>query len=190
VTLFHEPERVREHLGTLLTEVLRAPLGAEPRLLPDLVPDADGAASVVSAAVHVEPGDEPGSVVVLRLEAPVSLARELARRMLACLEPTTADVLDAVGELANIAGGGVKALLGTSALGTSALGTSALGTSARLSLPSAALGPRASRRAEETLTVLRAAVDGEVAELTLLRQRAAHPDRPPAVRRLVLEGQR
>lgn len=76
--------------------------------------------------------------------------------MMASEEPGRDDLLDAVGELGNIAGGHVKALLFTSA---------------RLSLPSATLdatGLAPAREGAAEPTVIHASVSGEPAELALV----------------------
>jgi Chemotaxis phosphatase CheX len=67
-----------------------------------------GPQSTARLAIHDElDGHYLGVVVRLGL----SLARVVASRMMSVADPTGDDVLDAVGELGNIAGGNVKSLL-------------------------------------------------------------------------------
>ena len=148
-------EREREDLETLFADVVVAVLGEEAEgLTTGTTPDADlegGAAALL--AIHNERDD---SYLGVHVRVSPVLGRRLAARMLACEEPSREDLLDAVGELGNIAGGNVKSLLFTSA---------------RLSLPSAALDDTALPAAREGAaepTVIRAHVLGEVAELALV----------------------
>ncbi|MGZ4613874.1 MAG: chemotaxis protein CheX [Kineosporiaceae bacterium] len=169
MTVLHELDQAREDLEAVLADVLRVTFGEEPCVLPAGVQDAahtwpepsaggtdaDHAAPIASAVLAIR-DDTEGIRLGVRLCVPATLAHRLAARMFASDEPTSDDVLDALGELANIAGGNVKALLFTSA---------------RLSLPSATLGPPAlaPRDPQGALAMtLRALVLGEVAELTLV----------------------
>jgi len=190
MTVRHDLDQVREDLQAVLADVLHAVLGEEPCGLPGApgvddpapAPRAEGrgvvgGAPAVSAVLAVH-DDASAAMLGVRLRVPARLAHRLAARMFACDEPMTDDVLDAVGELANIVGGHVKALLFTRA---------------RLSLPSVALRrptPAAAEREGAPSTTLRARVLGDLAELTLL-PRMAGEDLvwPPTLRPDVLEGQ-
>ena len=148
-------EREREDLQGLFADVVVAVLGEEPEgMATGTTPDADldgGAGALL--AIHDERDD---SYLGVQVRVSAALARLLAARMLASDDPSRDDLLDAVGELGNIAGGNVKSLLFTSA---------------RLSLPSAALGDTvlpASREGSAEPTVIRALVLGEVVELALV----------------------
>ena len=148
-------EREREDLEGLFADVVVAVFGEE--------------AEAVTTADATEAGLDGGAAALLGIHdqrddtylgvhvrvSPV-LAQRLAARMMAPAEPTPDDLLDAVGELGNIAGGHVKSLLFTSA---------------RLSLPSAALdatGLTPAREGAAEPTVIRASVLGEPAELALV----------------------
>lgn len=146
----------REDLEALFGDVVVAVLGEDAEAVATgCTPDAGLGDDAVAAllAIHDERDDTHLGVHV-RLS--LTLARILATRMLACPEPAGEDLLDAVGELGNIAGGNVKSLLFTSA---------------RLSLPSATLDDSSlppSREGWGEPTVIRALVLGEVAELALV----------------------
>jgi hypothetical protein len=148
-------ENEREDLEGLFADVVVAVLGEEAEgVATGTTPDADldgGAAALL--AIHDE---RDGSYLGVHVRVSSMLARLLATRMLAREEPSREELLDAVGELGNIAAGNVKSLLFTSA---------------RLSLPSAALddtGLPPSREGWVEPTVIRALVLGEVAELALV----------------------
>jgi Chemotaxis phosphatase CheX len=174
---------VREDLETLLCEVLRSVFENEVEILPEGV---DGPAApeddrpTVSLLAIADDAD--GSRLGIRVQVPGRLARDLAARTFGTEEPETEDLLDAVGELGNIAGGNVKSLL---------FGSS--GT-ARLSLPSAALGraivPAVASDGAPAPTTVRALVLGDVAELTLIPQLEGDDlVWPPVLKSEVLEGQ-
>jgi chemotaxis phosphatase CheX-like protein len=183
VTVPYEFDEIREDLDMLLGDVLRSVLGEEAETLPegvDAPPAADDDRPAVSVLAIVDDAD--GTRLGVRVRVTGRLAHLLAARMFATEQPDSEDLLDAVGELGNIAGGNVKALL---------FGSS--GT-ARLSLPSAALGGAIVAAAvpddAPAPAVVRAVVLGDVAELTLLPQMAADDlVWPPVVRPEVLEAQ-
>ncbi len=107
-----------------------------------------GPLAVARLAIHDE---DSGAVTGVMVRAGAGLARLLASRMLFLADPAPEDLLDAVGELGNIAGGNVKTMLYRSA---------------RLSLPDAEVtdpGP------EPDLVGIRvhAAVLGHVVELAV-----------------------
>jgi hypothetical protein len=182
VTVSYELDEVREDLDTLLGDVLRSAFEEEAEPLPEGVdaPPADGADRPAVSLLAITDADD-GTRLGVRLQVTGRLAHLLAARMFGIDEPAREDVLDAVGELGNIAGGNVKALLFGS------------GT-ARLSLPSAALGgavaPVTRTEGAAPPATVRALILGDVAELTLLPQMAADDlVWPPVVRPEVLEGQ-
>jgi Chemotaxis phosphatase CheX len=176
-------EEVRPDLETLLGDVLRSVLEEESEVLPegvDLPPSDEEAPPAVALLAIADDAD--GSRLGVRVVVPGRLAHTLAARMFGTDEPEGEDLLDAVGELGNIAGGNVKALLFGSC-----------GT-ARLSLPSAAVGravtPVSVPEGAPAPATVRALVLGDVAELTLLPQLAGDDlVWPPVVRPEVLEGQ-
>jgi Chemotaxis phosphatase CheX len=176
-------EEVRPDLETLLGDVLRSVLEEESEVLPegvDLPPSDDESPPAVALLAIADDAD--GSRLGVRVVVPGRLAHTLAARMFGTDEPETADLLDAVGELGNIAGGNVKALLFGAA------------GSARLSLPSAVLGavvaPTAVPAEAPAPMSVRAFVLDDVAELTLIPQMSGEDLMwPPVVRSEVLEGQ-
>jgi hypothetical protein len=183
VTVSYELDEVREGLDTLLGDVLRSAFEEEAQPLPEGAdaPPADGADRPAVSLLAIA-DDADGTRLGVRLQVTGRLAHLLAARMFGTAEPASEDMLDAVGELGNIAGGNVKVLL---------FGSS--GT-ARLSLPSAALGgavvPITTTEGAAPPATVRALVLGDVAELTLLPQMAADDlVWPPVVRPEVLEGQ-
>jgi CheY-specific phosphatase CheX len=182
MTVPYELAEVREDLETLLADVLRSVFGEEAEPLPEGVEasptDADDR-SAVSLLSIVDDAD--GRLLGVRVRVTGRLAQVLAARMFGTEEPESEDLLDAVGELGNIAGGNVKALL-----------FSGSGT-ARLSLPSAALGravvPVPLPEGAPAPATVRALVLGDMAELTLLPQMTGDDlVWPPVVRSEVLEA--
>jgi hypothetical protein len=183
MTVPYELEEIREDLETLLADVLRSVFGEETEPAPDGVDaapaDGDDRPAVSLLAIV---DDADGGRLGVRVQVSGRLAQVLAARMFGSEEPGSEDLLDAVGELGNITGGNVKALL---------FGGS--GT-ARLSLPSAALGravvPVPVPEGAPAPATVRAFVLGDLAELTLLPQLAGDDlVWPPVVRSEVLEAQ-
>jgi hypothetical protein len=169
-------EREVEDLESLFSDVLVSVLGEEAEVLPGAEPDAGitgGAAALL--AIHDESDD---TYLGVHLRVSTELARRLARRMFACAEPSREELLDAVGEFGNIAGGNLKTLLFTAA---------------RLSLPSATLdevGLPPAREGSAAPTVLRVLVLGEAAELALVPHvEAGGLAWPPSLESEVLEAQ-
>lgn len=142
-----EFEEAREDLEALLIEVLGSVFGEEaaPVWDTELPPG-----HVVSSrlAIHDEVDD---SYTLVEVRTSAIVARVLASRMLLTADPGPDDLLDAVGELGNIAGGNVKSLLRHSC---------------RLSLPTAEMTDGVTPPAGDGVTV-RAAVLGQVVELTV-----------------------
>jgi hypothetical protein len=184
VTTTDQLEQARPDLEALLTDVLTGVLGDQACPVPEDVDGApvDGARvyAVARLAIHDKAGDVCHGVEVAL--GPV-LARHLAARMLRIETPTPDDLLDAVGELGNIAAGSVKSLLFTSA---------------RLSLPEAefvtagrhADGPPHLGPATTVRVRLLGEPGGEVVELSLIPHVPAEAVAwPPAARPDVLEPQ-
>jgi chemotaxis protein CheX len=142
-----EFEEAREDLEALLIEVLGSVFSEEAMPVWD---DALPPGPVVSSrlAIHDEVDD---SYTMVEVRTSAIVARVLASRMLLTADPGPDDLLDAVGELGNIAGGNVKSLLRHSC---------------RLSLPLAEMTEDAAPVDVDGVTV-RAAVLGQVVELTV-----------------------
>lgn len=143
-----EFEAAREDLEALLIEVLGAVAGEEAMPVWD---EHLPAGPIVAArlAIHDE-DDDSYTMVSVRTSAIV--ARVLASRMLLTPDPGPDDLLDAVGELGNIAGGNVKSLLRHSC---------------RLSLPMAELTASDGGTDDGSGVTVRACVLGQVVELTV-----------------------
>ena len=143
-----EFEEAREDLEALLIEVLGSVFGEEaaPVWDTDLPPGP-----VVSSrlAIHDEVDD---SYTIVEVRTSAIVARVLASRMLLTADPGPDDLLDAVGELGNIAGGNVKSLLRHSC---------------RLSLPLAEMSEDGATPLDVDGVTVRAAVLGQVVELTV-----------------------
>lgn len=146
MSAFDDLAGTREDLHRILDDVLGAVLGEDARPAGDRRPA--GPLVWARVAIHDEV-DACHATVEVRMGA--ALARSLASRMLYVADPAPDDVLDAVAELVNIAGGNVK---------------SALCRHARLSLPTAELtaGPPGGEAGPVTV---RALVLGHVAELAV-----------------------
>ncbi|WP_088290615.1 chemotaxis protein CheX [Kineosporia sp. A_224] len=142
-----EFEEAREDLEALLIEVLGSVFSEEAMPVWD---DALPPGPIVSSrlAIHDEVDD---SYTMVEVRTSAIVARVLASRMLLTADPGPDDLLDAVGELGNIAGGNVKSLLRHSC---------------RLSLPLAEMTDDAAAPDVDGVTV-RAAVLGQVVELTV-----------------------
>ena len=147
-------QRELEDLESVFADVLVAVFGEESEVIAaGTEPDEAVGGAAALLAVHDESDD---TYLGVHLRVSAELARRLAARMFACAEPTREELLDAVGEFANIAGGNLKTLLFSAA---------------RLSLPSATLdeaGLPPAREGSAAPTVLRARVLGELAELALV----------------------
>lgn len=148
MTVLADVEGLQPDLESIMTDVLSSILGEE--VLPTFDPAPNGDRAISRLAIHDLDLDSYLEIEVL---VPIALARLLAARMLAVASPSSEDVVDAVAELGNIAGGNVKAVL--------------FGRS-RLSLPK----PRFERSEGESsrhpeALVVRAAVGGYVAELAV-----------------------
>jgi hypothetical protein len=148
-------EKEREDLESLFAEVVREGFGQDADAVStgsDPEPSLDdGVAALVG--IHDE-GDDTYLGVHVRVTA--ELATALARRSPGCDDPTREDLLAAVGELGDLAGTRLIALLFPAA---------------RLSLPSATLddvGLPPAREGAPAPTVMRALVRGKLAELALV----------------------
>lgn len=149
MSVIDEFEEAREDLEALLVEVLGSVFGEEAgpswgEVLP--------AGPVVSArlAIHDEVDD---SYTMVEVRTSAIVARILASRMMTTADPTPDDLLDAVAELGNIAGGNVKSLLRHSC---------------RLSLPtSEATEAGGGETPDVNGVTVQAAVLGQVVELTV-----------------------
>ena len=146
-----ELEAARPDLEDLLTEVLTSVFGEQAHPVDDELPDGDQASARLAVADQAD-----GGHLGVRVRTGAVLSRLLASRMFSAGDPGPDDLLDAVGELGNIAAGNVKSLFFASA---------------RLSLPDPALGAShagtAGAGAPEGSTTVRAAVLGQVVELAL-----------------------
>jgi CheY-specific phosphatase CheX len=148
VSAIDEFEAAREDLEALLIEVLGTVAGEEAMPVWDesLPP---GEVVSVRLGIHDEVED---SYTMVAVHTSSIVARMLAGRMLLTADPGPDDLLDAVGELGNIIGGNVKSLLRHSC---------------RLSLPTAESGVRSADAPEHGGVTVRAAVLGQVVELTV-----------------------
>jgi chemotaxis protein CheX len=149
VSAIDEFEEAREDLEALLIEVLGAVAGEE--AMPVWGEEAMPPGPVVSAklAIHDEVDD---SYTMVGIRTSAIVARVLASRMLLTADPGPDDLIDAVGELGNIAGGNVKSLLRHSC---------------RLSLPSAEVTEHPALEHALGGVIVRASVLGQVVELSV-----------------------
>jgi hypothetical protein len=106
VSLFTELCEVRDDLDLILTDVLSSVLAEE--AIPTHCQLPLGPLAVARLAIH-DQLDNGYAIVEVRTS--VSLARVIAARMMAVASPLPDDIVDAVAELGNIAGGNVKTLL-------------------------------------------------------------------------------
>jgi chemotaxis protein CheX len=148
VSAIDEFEAAREHLEALLIEVLGTVAGEE------AIPVWDQGlppGPVVSSrlAIHDEEDD---SYTMVSIRTSSIVARVLASRMLLTPDPGADDLLDAVGELGNIAGGNVKSLLRHSC---------------RLSLPTAEVTETSDDEEHPGGVTVLALVLGQVVELSV-----------------------
>jgi chemotaxis protein CheX len=148
VSAIDEFEAAREDLEALLIEVLGTVAGEEAMPVWD---EGLPPGPVVSAllAIHDEEDD---SYTMVSIRTSSIVARVLASRMLLTADPGPDDLLDAVGELGNIAGGNVKSLLRHSC---------------RLSLPMAEVTEHDESGSAAGGVTVRAAVLGQVVELSV-----------------------
>ena len=143
-------EHTRADLDLILTDVLSSVLAEEAVPTHHQLPQ--GPLAVARLAIH-DQLDHGYAVVEIR--AGVSLAQVIAARMLSVASPTPEDIVDAVAELGNIAGGNVKTLLCHHA---------------RLSLPTSEITEQAPFAESEPLdggAYVRAIVLGHVAQLAI-----------------------
>ena len=152
MSAFDDLDQAMEDLEGLLLDVLGSVLSEDAVPCWDELPP--GPQAVANLAIHDQTEGEYLGITV-RLGMP--LARVLASRMMTVADPTAEDVVDAVGELGNIAGGNVKSLLCQHA---------------RLSLPTAELAEAGADAPTDGVQV-RAVVLGQVVELTLAPGRPA-----------------
>jgi Chemotaxis phosphatase CheX len=148
VNAIDEFEAAREDLEALLIEVLGTVAGEEAMPVWD---ETLPAGPIVSSrlAIHDEDDD---SYTMVSIRTSSIVARVLASRMLLTPDPGPDDLLDAVGELGNIAGGNVKSLLRHSC---------------RLSLPTAEVTEHDGHAVDPGGVTVRASVLGQVVELTV-----------------------
>jgi chemotaxis phosphatase CheX-like protein len=149
VSAIDEFEAAREDLEALLVEVLGTVAGEEamPAWEDDVLPPGPVVSSRL--AIHDEDDD---SFTMVSIRTSSIVARVLASRMLLTPDPGPDDLLDAMGELGNIAGGNVKSLLRHSC---------------RLSLPTAEVTDTPVSHQELGGVTVRASVLGQVVELTV-----------------------
>lgn len=143
-----EFEEAREDLEALLVEVLGSVFTEEAMPVWDDVPPLSGPLAVARLEIHDE---VEGSFTVVEVRLGAVVARVLASRMLMIPDPAPEDLLDAVGELGNIAGGNVKSLLRHSC---------------RLSLPTAEIVAEVEPH-RDSAVVVRGGVLGQVIELSV-----------------------
>jgi hypothetical protein len=169
-------DREREDLESLFMDIVLAVFGNKPEAVTtSSEPDAavvGGAAALL--AIHDESDD---TYLGVHLRVSSGLARGLACPAPTAEEPTREDLLEAIGNLGNVAGDRLTTLLFTAA---------------RLSLPSATLdevGLPPAREGSAAPTVLRAVAGAEVAELALVPHVVADGLAWPPVESEVLEAQ-
>jgi chemotaxis protein CheX len=148
VSAIDEFEQARDDLEALLTEVLGTVVGEEALPVWD---EGLPPGPVVSAKLGIH-DDVDDSYTMIHVRTSAIVARVLASRMLTTADPSPDDLLDAVGELGNIVGGNVKSLLRHSC---------------RLSLPSAEVCEQDDAHVAPVGVTVRAAILGQVVELTL-----------------------
>ncbi len=96
-------DHTRTDLDTILTDVLSSVLAEEAIATYDQLPQ--GPLAVARLAIHDQLAN---GYAVVEIQAGVSLARVIAARMMSIAAPANEDIVDAVAELGNIAGGNVK----------------------------------------------------------------------------------
>jgi len=143
-------DHARADLDTILTDVLSSVLAEEAIATHNQLPQ--GPLAVARLAIHDQLAD---GYAVVEVRAGVSLARVIAARMMSVAAPAPEDIVDAVAELGNIAGGNVKTLLCHHA---------------RLSLPASEIteqAPFAEPEPHDGGAYVRAMVLGHVAQLAI-----------------------
>ena len=150
MTVFLELNVMRVDLDSILTDILSSVLAED--AIPTRHQLPPGPLAVARLAIHDQVED---GYAVVEVRAGVSLARVIAARMMAVASPFPDDIIDAVAELGNIAGGNVKTLLCRHA---------------RLSLPTSEIteqAPYAEPESGEGGAYVRAIVLGHVAQLAV-----------------------
>ncbi|GAA3607784.1 hypothetical protein GCM10022223_24740 [Kineosporia mesophila] len=153
----------REELGVILTDVFSSVLKEEAIVTNNQLPVGNTAVSRLAIHNFADDNDQSEEqFAVIEVRVGVSLARVMAARMMSISSPGPNDLVDAIAEISNIAGGNVKTLLCNHA---------------RLSLPTAEIID--DERFEEAepadgSTCVRAVVLGHVVQL------AIHPHAPVA----------
>ena len=140
----------RAELDLILTDVLSSVLAEEAIPTNNELPQ--GPLAVARLAIHDQLDN---GYAIVEVRAGVSLARVIAARMMAVAAPAPEDIVDAVAELGNIAGGNVKTLLCHHA---------------RLSLPTSEIteqAPFAESEPSDGGAYVRAIVLGHVAQLAI-----------------------
>jgi hypothetical protein len=99
-------EHTRAELDLILTDVLSSVLAEEAVGTTNQLPT--GPLAVARLAIHDQLNN---GYAVVEVQTGVSLARVIAARMMSIAAPESEDIVDAVAELGNIAGGNVKTLL-------------------------------------------------------------------------------
>jgi hypothetical protein len=146
MTTFDDLVTAHDELDAIVTDVLGSILGEEAVPAHHAMPD--GPVASARLAIHDSADD---SFAVVEVRVGLALARVLAGRMMFLADPEDEDVLDAVAELGNICAGNVKSLLCQHA---------------RLSLPTAGMGPGAPTLSDADVQV-RAVVLGHLVELAV-----------------------
>lgn len=101
-----ELDGLQEDCEAILCDVLASIL--EEEVLPAYEPAQTGLRAVTRLAIHDLTDDR---YVAVEIRVPEALARLVASRMLMVDEPLVEDLVDAVAELGNMAGGNIKAVV-------------------------------------------------------------------------------
>jgi hypothetical protein len=145
-----ELREARGDLDLILTDVLSSVLAEQ--AIPTRYQLPPGPLAVARLAIHDQSED---GYAIVEVRTGVSLARVIAAKMMSVASPQADDIVDAVAELGNIAGGNVKTLLCHHA---------------RLSLPTSEIteqAPYAEPDPEPGGAYVRAIVLGHVAQLAV-----------------------
>lgn len=146
-------EEVREELGVIITDVFSSVLKEEAIVTANQLPV--GPVVTSRLAIHDHSDEADGEFAGIEVRVGVSLARVIAARMMSISSPGPNDLVDAIAEISNIAGGNVKTLLCSHA---------------RLSLPTAEIVDDAQFAEAEPAdgsTYVRAIVLGHVVQLAI-----------------------